>query len=195
MANWLDFTRLEPTPTPEPSPTPTLEPTPTPEPSPTIEPTPTPEPTPTIVPPPPVDVSSFLPECTTDEFREIVTSPAWQELFQQFQSYFKAHISGGALDAVEYLRIRNIIWENLPTCSPLFEYAIWITFLYAELLALNLQQRLLPNAETDPSIAALHAGYYPHPFAEIERKLFEAWERHFPPGETPGTSVDMSDIE
>ena len=39
MANWLDFTRLEPTPTPEPSPTPTLEPTPTPEPSPTAEPT------------------------------------------------------------------------------------------------------------------------------------------------------------
>ena len=187
MANWLDYTRLEPTPTPEPSPT--LEPTAT------LEPTPTAVPQPTIELPPPVDVSSFLPECTQDKFENIVLSPAWQELFQQFDSYINAYLSGEALDAVDYLRIRNAVWENLPTCSPLFEYAIWITFFYAETLALNLQLRLLPNAGTDPSVAALHAGYDTHPFAEIEDRLFEAWAQHFPQGETPDAPADNSDIE
>ena len=161
MANWLDYTRLEPTPTPEPSPT--AEPTPTLKPTPTLEPTPTAEPQPLIELPPPVDTTSFLPECTQDEIEAIALSPAWQELFEHWNRVYDEFLSSGTLHADQYLYYRNTVWENLPTCSPLFEYAIWSTLAYAELLALNLQQRLLPNAEMDPSVAALHAEYDIHP--------------------------------
>ena len=188
MANWLDYTRLEPTPTPEPSPT--IEPTDTPEPSPTAEPTPTAEAQPTIQLPSPVDTTSFVPECTQDEFVAIVLSPEWQELFAQFGIYHDTYATGEALNALDYIWIRNTVWENLPTCSPLFEYAIWITFLYAENLAKNLQLRLLPSAETDPSVAALYAEGNSHPLALIERKLLEAWDRHFPPQENPDSAAD-----
>ena len=176
LANEFDYTRLEPTPTPEPSPT--------------IEPTPTAEPTPTIQQPPPVSITSVMPECTREEFIAIVHSPTWQELFVHWNRVSQAHGSGGSLRADQYLYYRNTVWANLPTCSPLFEYAIWSTVWYAELLLLNFQDNHLPYERADAGVAALHGGYDSHPLIGFHTKLLEAWNRHFPPQEPTDSAAD-----
>ena len=122
-----------------------------------------------------------MPECTQEEFEAIVLSPTWQELFAHSNRVNQAHTSGGSLRADQYIYFRNTVWENLPTCSPLFEYAIWSTVWFAELLLLNFQGKHLPYERADAGVAALHGGYNSHPILELQQILFEAWDKHLPP--------------
>lgn len=128
----------------------------------------------------PLTKFAHLPECTPEEYLEFAASSAGFDIMRHFDMSVAAHARRGTLSADTYITYRNAVWSLAPPCSPLFEFVLWKTLLYAELLTLNFQESVAPEAFDDPRVAALRADYDLHPSVAVTSDIYVFLEKYLP---------------